>query len=856
MRRVSCLLLILGAPLACGDPASPTDQTSNGGVGGSITHSTGGTAGSSAGATVVGGSAGSAGNAGAGGTVGGDGGAAGESAGAGGSAPLACASMPPDCAGLAAVGDAPPVILHATESAGPGGLLSLQGSRFGSSPEVQLRAVSHPDTPPLVLSVVSASAAQLVVEIPATVPLDVYAVQVRSGPQLSAPAWVNRPRSDFVEFDEVTPGTVFRVFGRNLATKDAPSAAWLVGSDGTTLPASVLAADEYRMQLRAPDEVKAGVSYQVALSNGLGCACGGGALASEALTGRAASPDPLGLKVPWAGEFDYLDNVYNVRTDVRLTAHAVGDGKTDDTVAVRDAINRAAQDKGGVVYLPAGTYRVNQILMRPRVLLRGESKDKTLIEYGFVTVNPGDPSFSFVDGAHASGFSALAVHNVSTESNPHRVTSGIFGTPANHVVLRDLDINVGIGGAFFASNTDHILIDHVRVQTEIVTKPPKPIGGEGIGGGLVSRQNHYLTMRDSEVHWVAHAMSFDYNDHMVVESSQFLRNADYHLSENTRGITLNFSDRVALLDSTIAVTGDDQAAAQGFNDGEAILSEGGGGDRHDASNGAVTSATATTLVDAKQTWPAPSKNSPPLPVRVVMISGAGAGQWRTETAHEGNTLTVDRPWDVTPAPGDQYVRTNWGAVRWFLDGNTLSNHRAGIEFYDTSTLDCVVARNKLTDANGISMSPVQHVKQAGITPVFDTLFAGNTVTDTTGQRPAYMGIFARIGSPSTSLGLLAAGIELRDNSLLGHTPHPKDTIEGFLNYTSWQITEGTASAGTEAILSGTLFTNNRVEQGSQAFSVGAGSYNTVIRGNTIVSADKPLEDLSVSQATSVGTVVQ
>ncbi len=59
---------------------------------------------------------------------------------------------------------------------------------------------------------------------------------------------------------------------------------------------------------------------------------------------------------------------------------AVGDGETDDTQAFRDAI-AAVPEEGGVVLVPAGTWRLEQVLTidRSHVVLRGEGRDATTL---------------------------------------------------------------------------------------------------------------------------------------------------------------------------------------------------------------------------------------------------------------------------------------------------------------------------------------------------------------------------------------------------------------------------------------------------------------------------------------------
>jgi polygalacturonase len=49
-----------------------------------------------------------------------------------------------------------------------------------------------------------------------------------------------------------------------------------------------------------------------------------------------------------------------------IVVRATGDGRADDTAAIQDAINRAAnKGEGGLVFLPSGRYRLTRSLLIP-----------------------------------------------------------------------------------------------------------------------------------------------------------------------------------------------------------------------------------------------------------------------------------------------------------------------------------------------------------------------------------------------------------------------------------------------------------------------------------------------------------
>src|SRR5438105_2807216 len=70
-------------------------------------------------------------------------------------------------------------------------------------------------------------------------------------------------------------------------------------------------------------------------------------------------------RLPWQAHSDWI----NARTDV--TPRAVGDGKTDDTAAIQQALDRLGRSmreggtagrEGSAVFFPPGTYRITHTL--------------------------------------------------------------------------------------------------------------------------------------------------------------------------------------------------------------------------------------------------------------------------------------------------------------------------------------------------------------------------------------------------------------------------------------------------------------------------------------------------------------
>lgn len=148
-------------------------------------------------------------------------------------------------------------------------------------------------------------------------------------------------------------------------------------------------------------------------------------------------------------------------------------------------------------------------------------------------------------------------------------------------------------------------------------------------------------------------LNLDHAREGVFENNRVYRDgrAIYPLEQVTNHVLiLNFAENIAVTDNILKVV---DGPALNKNDGEAIIAEGGGSDRIDEDAGTVSFATATTLRDNTKNWNGFRQQ----PV-VAIINGPGMGQWRNISARSGNTLTVDRAWDVLPTTASRYAIFN------------------------------------------------------------------------------------------------------------------------------------------------------------------------------------------------------
>jgi len=276
-----------------------------------------------------------------------------------------------------------PVVFWVSEPAEPGDVVLLYGGDLASAREVTVWRLPDPEpggppapqaparlpavTQAVRVPSIQPSSVSLKFVLPASLAPGVLAVDAGAGPRL-----IGVPRVDWVQptrllpglgENEAAPGGAIQIIGRNFRGDGSGQTRVRValrGIDGrvTTLP--MVSAVKYSLVASLPGSLPPG-EYTVWVHNGFGGAPGWGG--------------GLTLRVrPQAG---WPERVFNVRE-----FGARGDNVTDDSQAFRRALDAAERRGGGVVHLPAGTYRLAGTFRLPRrVILRGDGKDLTWLKW-------------------------------------------------------------------------------------------------------------------------------------------------------------------------------------------------------------------------------------------------------------------------------------------------------------------------------------------------------------------------------------------------------------------------------------------------------------------------------------------
>ena len=475
---------------------------------------------------------------------------------------------------------------------------------------------------------------------------------------------VNRPALWWAQVDTGDPGssvTTLRLFGKNLAGPGAQ--VYLKGPRSVVLPVGKQA-DTWAAQAVLPANLPDG-HYQVFYHSGYGGPNGW----------SAASPLTISRPRLWPS------TVYNVRD-----FGADGSGTRDDTPALQAALDKAGAAGGGIVLLPRGRYQVNGTLKLPRfTVLRGDATRETALFW---------PDMATPPDALLLGTNSFAIENLT-----------IYASMARHIIVGDQGITPDAGNVRLWRVRTRV--DAYRGHLDPADVDKRYRDGLRISGGdIVRLGGDNVRITECDLYGTGRALYLSRTRGGVVRGNAFYngRSGWYCLSG---------SDGLIFENNTI--TGDDlMATGGGLNcldgssysqnvyyahnklglmhgwDREAMTSDAGGGLYY----GPISQAEGTALTLPE----APKSGRNWAGAAIFVFSGKGWTQMRRVVKIEGNTVTVDRPWDVAP-DRTSLVGITMLQRHYIVAGNDFSDAGIAVQFYGSS-YEHIVSGNTCARAGG------------------------------------------------------------------------------------------------------------------------------------------------------------
>lgn len=610
-----------------------------------------------------------------------------------------------------------------------------------------------------------------------------YLLWAQNSSGYSQPVMINQTEAWWVK-ETSSRGQIASVFGRNLSQDGGTqsSQVYLEDSAGKGYWAQVVGVNPYKVDFKVPDALANG-DYQVFVHNGDG--------------GQYGWSKPLTMTID--NGFNYTGAVFNVKN-----YGAKGDGITNDTAAINAARVAAENTPWSTVYLPKGTYVINDSLFPggDQVRWLGDGKDITTIK----VANGSSQQYLFVTEASVNHitFQDLTL-DANAQNAPSMLTTSYIRNSSDIQYLNikinaegvkpfDWHADYGvsmknsevIGGTNFLGSASQVFID----------------GSQFFGTGSGENQSllygfgvENLSITNST------GQSLDSSD----PNSEKWVNGRFFVDHGIWGIAHNqYLGNNQTIDLATSPSFSNQ------NDGEQILWE--QGDTLSTLLGTVTSTTANTV----------TVNEPSSDVNdqyyISIIGGKGIGQSRQVQSLNQSTYTIYDNWNVQP-DSSSIIVANQNVSNAVVYGNSLDglsdyNSRptasAGVQTYFGST-NLIVDNNTFNQLRtGISLwsgGAITDNNPVNFTQISNNLFTNNLGGISVGTS----------GQQGTSI----LGTSIRNNNF--------NNVGDILSV--WQNTDPGTNPLPVANMN--VFENNTLGTGGVAIDQGDGNIqNTIFLNNT------------------------
>jgi Pectate lyase superfamily protein len=735
-----------------------------------------------------------------------------------------------------AVQTAPPVIFNVSSNAQAGDIISIQGTNFDITTQIWLGGPRGNSATQL--AVVNKVGVEWIAAQTPQAWSGAMILWISNSSGVSKSVALNGAMPWNLDALQLVPGGAFKVLGQNLLL---PGYRPSVTVDGQTATIDIAASSVNMLVVTAPVSIRPTSNAVITVDNGNGT---GPVRLDRTINVVSGSGDPFGLGIGWAAGFTFAGNVIPVSTHC--------DGTQDDSANIQSAIN-AVPSSGGVVQLPAGNcLLVKSLTMRSHVVLQGRGKNVTFLRY--------ESNYPI----RAMNLDLVGLRNL-TLANTGSAVQGPWWTQNSRSFLQNVTINMGFTHQLsFTQNRNFIvtLTDFLQ-EGSLGETNPYLFGG---CSGFVFSNNTSTSVDGSPTFGAALPGKLPPVHDALILNNHFTRNAANQNESPviaTHMFVMDFAYRMAIIGNTWDVTNGPITNIY-RNDGETLLTEGGGGNRTE-NEGTVASATINTITDPNNTINVnPFGTGLPENYGVAIVSGTGAGQNREVISYSNSTMQVDHPWDVIPNSTSHYATFVWGLEKTLIEGNTLIGNPRGIWLYQSATRDVDISNNTITNGGGIYLRAEQQsvngVKQ--FDPMYNVRIQDNTISNDGAVWMSYVASLFVI-KDKANFGTADTGVEIRNNSLTANTPNvttsleDRVTQEGFMNLMYSEVSGGQLRK--VPMVLGTIFQGNSCLNCNTAFVIGTGDYGIVLVNNQ--SPPRPpnfLADwrtLGSANPASIGTII-
>ncbi|MEB3310871.1 MAG: cadherin-like domain-containing protein, partial [Snowella sp.] len=599
-------------------------------------------------------------------------------------------------------GSSRPAIAEWTRSGKGGDTIILTGWQFDSSTKFYLYGQTTATNGALLEAKIQKLDGNMAaITLPSGLPQGSnYLLWAKNSSGYSQPVMINQTESWWVQ-SAASRGQTTSIFGRNLSQDGGTlsSQVYLEDSAGKGYWAQVTAVNPYKVDFKIPDTLANG-TYKVYVHNGDG--------------GQYGWSKPLTMTVN--NGINYTGTVFNVKN-----YGAKGDGVSNDTAAIKAALAAADQTPWSTVYLPAGTYVINETLWTGRDQVRwlGDGKDTTTIK----AANGSSQNYIFQsDGVNQITFQNLTLNTNS--ANAKNIQFGLLARNSSDLQFFSIKINAEgtnpfdwhagnrismknsdvIGQNSFLGSANQVFIDSSKFYgTGYTDAIISAFGAQNLSITNSTAQN-LDTSSPTNGKWAKGRFFVDFAAWSIAQNQYFGNNQTIDLAPPA-------------------------AAGVDANSGEQIMWEPPW--LTTASLGSATSATANTV---RVSIPSSKVNDSYM---ISIIGGKGIGQSRRVKSFDSatGTYTLYDPWNVQPDQSSLMVgnRQVNNAVVYSNSLDGLSDYKtrytasAGVQPYFGSSNLIIDSNNFNQLRTGVNLWAGSEV--ADRNPINFTQVMNNTFTD-------------------------------------------------------------------------------------------------------------------------------
>jgi hypothetical protein len=487
---------------------------------------------------------------------------------------------------------------------------------------------------------------------------------------------------------EVLPGQKMKLYGENFyfGAPWQPRVYFVKKGTDTRMEATVDLgkSDQFVLTITSPNDLESDAQYWILVDNDLG------ATSTTKLTVAAkVGKDYLGLGVGWGVNFGFVE------TNV-VTLNASSDTSFDAFPSIQQTINQLSQQGGGMLVLSEGEFHwrtCSSLQIHGNIVIKGAGVNRTTIFSGYCNISG---SWIYSSDASLSNFAIMDLSFKPGNFNGGFSGNAISGNNFNYMAMVRVYWDLKASRLSFGGT--HALMQDVHVVLYSL-----PLNGWGSAFGFGCTK--YGIYRNVWINFENGAITSSFLKYSVLENFHLIRDASKQFIPEgpiqSRMWSCNFCENIVVDKSQFETLNFN--FSKDNNDGETILTEGGGPKRGEFAVGVVSSATATTLTDLTANWTLQTTDI----LSLTITDGPGFGQTRRLVSATTTTITIDEPWTVVPTSQSRYSLVTPGFMNWLIKDTLFKGNPRGIWLYAAAGTNATIVGNSFVNGAGIDYRPYQ-----------------------------------------------------------------------------------------------------------------------------------------------------